>query len=202
MMNAITESAGRAVAAGAVLTLVILVAWLALAGGADPLGFVSFLLRWVHVFAAMLWVGMIWFVNFIQLAALQQADDAGRRTLMSAVVPKVAHAFRHASHLTLVSGVLLLVTTGYLLDTLVFSAPVYIPTARALLLWAGTIGGLAMWAFVHFIIWPNLRIVLGEAEADPAARERARAEVRTYARLNLVLTVPVTFAMVAAPHLY
>jgi len=200
-MNAITESAGRALAAGGALTLVILVAWLGLAG-ADPVGFVSFLLRWLHIFGAMLWVGLIWFVNFIQLAALQQVDDPGRRALMSAVVPRVAHSFRHASHLTLLSGVLLLLTTGYLLDWLVFSTPVYIPTARALLLWSGVLGGLAMWAFVHFVIWPNLRIVLGEAPGNAQAKERARQQVRTYARLNLVLAVPVTFVMVAAPHLY
>lgn len=200
-MNAITETAGRALAAGAVLTLVILIAWLALAG-ADPIGFVSFLLRWVHVFAAMLWVGLIWFVNFIQLAALQQADDAGRRTLMSAVVPRVAHSFRHASNLTILSGLLLLVSSGYLLDWLIFSTPVYVPPARALVLWAGVVGGFVMWAFVNHIIWPNLRIVLGEATADAQAKELARQKVRTFARLNLVLAVPVTFVMVAAAHLY
>lgn len=200
-MNAITETAGRALAVGAVLTLVILIAWLALAG-ADPIGFVSFLLRWVHVFAGMLWVGMIWFVNFIQLAALQQADDAGRRTLLSAVVPRVAHSFRHASNLTVLSGLLLLVSSGYLFDWLVFSTPVYIPPARALVLWAGVVGGFVMWAFVNHIIWPNLRIVLGEATADAQAKELARQKVRTFARLNLVLAVPVTFVMVAAAHLY
>ena len=200
-MNAMTETAGRALAAGAVLTLVILIVWLALTG-VDPIGFVSFLLRWVHVFAAMLWVGFIWFVNFIQLAALQEADDAGRRTLMSSIVPRVAHSFRHASHLTVLSGVLLLVTSGYLLDWLVFSTPIYIPPLRTLLLWTGVVGGLVMWAFVNHIIWPNLQIVLGKTPADSQAKERARQQVRTYARLNLVLALPVTFLMVAAPHLY
>jgi uncharacterized membrane protein len=200
-MNAITESAGRALIAGAAVTLLILLLWLALAG-VDGIGLLSFLLRWVHVLAAMLWVGMIWFVNVIQLAALQEADDPGRRTLMASIVPRVAHAFRHASHLTLLSGVLLLVASGYLLDWIVFSSPVYIPPARSLLLWGGAAGGLLMWAFVHFIIWPNLRIVLGQVPAEPAAKEQARQQVKIFARLNLVLTVPVTFAMVAAPHLH
>jgi len=200
-MNAMTESAGRALAAGAALTLVILIAYLALAG-ADVLGFISFLIRWLHVLGAMLWVGMIWFVNFIQLAALQQADDAGRRTLMTTVVPRVAQSFRHASNLTVLSGVLLLVTTGYLFDWVVFSTPVWLPTARALMLWGGVIGGLVMWGFVHHVVWPNLQIVLGERTADPAVKELARQKSRTYARLNLVLAVPVTFVMVAAPHLY
>lgn len=200
-MNAITGSAGRALAAGGVLTLVILIAWLAFAG-ADAIGFVSFLLRWLHVVGAMVWVGLIWFVNFVQLGALQQADEPGRRTLMTSVVPRVAAAFRHASHLTLLTGLLLLVTTGYIFNDLVFSTPVYVAPARAVLLWLGAIGGLAMWAFVHFIIWPNLRILLGETSADDQVKDKARQQVRTFARLNLILALPVTFAMVAAAHLY
>ncbi len=200
-MDTITMSAGRALAAGGVLTLVILIAWLALAG-ADAHGFASFLLRWLHILGAMLWIGMIWFVNFIQLAAVQQADDPGRRTLMSLIVPRVAQSFRHASNLTVLSGVLLLVTTGYLLDGLIFSTPVWLPTARTTMLWAGVVGGFVMWGFVHHVIWPNLQIVLGERAGDAAAKELARQKVKTYARLNLVLAVPVTFVMVAAPHLY
>ena len=200
-MKAITETPARALLAGAGVTALIVVLWLAIEG-ADGLGFVSFLLRWVHVFAGILWVGLIWFVNFIQLSALQSADDAGRRTLMTLVVPRVARSFRHASHLTLVSGVLLLFTSGYLFGSLVFPTEVYIPPSRTLLVWLGVLGGLAMWAFVHFVIWPNLRIVLGEVPGDAAAKDLARQQIKTFARLNLVLSVPVTFLMVAAAHLY
>lgn len=201
MMDAVTRSAGRSLIAGALLTALILALWVGLAG-VDALGFVTFVLRWVHVLSAMLWVGLIWFVNFIQLAALREADEAGKRTLLSAIVPRVAHTFRHGSHLTLISGLALLVTSGYLLDWAVFSTPVYVPPLRNLLLWSGTAGGFLMWAFVHFIIWPNLRLVLGQVPADPSAVEHARMRIRTYARLNLVLALPVTFVMVAAPHLY
>ena len=200
-MKANTESAGRALAAGGAVTLIILLLWLAI-DGVDALGFTSFMLRWLHVVAAILWLGMIWFVNFIQFSALQEADDVGRRTLMTSVVPRVAHSFRHASHLTLVTGVLLLFTSGYLLDATVFSSAVYMPPARSLLMWFGVLGGLAMWAFVHFVIWPNLRIVIGQVPGDQAAKDAARAQIKTFARLNLALSVPVTFAMVAAPHLY
>ncbi len=200
-MKAITESASRAFLAGLAVSVVVLVLWIA-AVGVDVLGLLSFLLRWVHVGAAILWVGMIWFVNFIQLAAIQESDDAGRRALMTSVVPRVASSFRHASHLVLLTGVLLMMTSGYLFDSLVFSTPVYVPASRTLLLWGGVIGGIVMWAFVHFIIWPNLKIVLGQAPGNAATKDAARQQVRIFARLNLVLAVPVTFAMVAAPHLY
>ncbi|HSF02039.1 MAG TPA: hypothetical protein VLA62_03445 [Solirubrobacterales bacterium] len=201
-MKSILDSAQGSLVAGLVLVAIVLVLWMGLAG-LDALGFVSFLLRWLHVLGAMVWVGLIFFVNFIQFAALERADEAGRSTLARLVVPKVAASFRHASHLTVLSGLLLLVTSGYLLDRIVFTSAVYIPPLRNILLWGGVAAGLAMWAFVHFLIWPNLRIVLGETTpADPAAVGRAREQVRTYARLNLVLALPVTFVMVAATHLY
>src|SRR6185312_6146357 len=103
--------------------------------GLDGIGFISLLLRWVHVLGGILWVGMIWFVNFIQFAALDEADDVGRNTLHRLVVPRVAHVFRHASHLTAVSGVLLLASTGYILDSWVFLSAVYISPLRSALLW-------------------------------------------------------------------
>jgi uncharacterized membrane protein len=200
-MREILASPGRALAAGAVLTLLILVLWLA-SVGADRIGFVSFLLRWLHVFAGIVWVGMVWFVNFIQFVALQEADEAGRATLLKSIAPRVAHAFRHASHMSLLTGVLLLVASGYLLDRLLFASEVYIPPSRAFLLWGGALGGVLMWIFVHFIIWPNLKLVLGLTPGDAEAKARAREQITTYARLNLILSVPVTFVMVAAAHLY
>jgi uncharacterized membrane protein len=199
-MRAILASPGRSLLVGAALTLVILVVWLATAS-ADRIGFVSFLLRWLHVFAGIVWVGMVWFVNFVQLVALQEVDDAGRATLLKSVAPRVAHAFRHASHLSLLTGILLLVFSGYLLDRLLFAAEVYIPPWRALFLWGGALGGVAMWTFVHFIIWPNLKVVLGQAPGDAEAKAQARERIKTYARWNLILSVPVTFGMVAAAHL-
>ena len=200
-MKTILESPAKALGLGCAITLAILLGWLATAG-ADRIGLASFLLRFVHVLAAMVWIGMIWFVNFIQLAAVRDADDAGRAALMKWVVPHVAATFRHASHLTIVSGILLLITTGYLLDRLVFTSAVYIPPLRNMLLWGATLGGLAMWTFVHMLIWPALRTVLGETTADAEAKAAARARVATYARWNLVLMTPVTFAMIAAAHLY
>ncbi len=168
----------------------------------DRLGLLSVVVRWVHVGSAIIWLGMIWFVNFVQFAAIRAADEGGRSVLFKEIVPRVAHTFRHASHLTLVSGVVLLVTTGYILDRWVFLAAVYIATLRSVLLWSGVAAGVAMWLFVHFVIWPNLRIVLDEGMTDAAAKAAARERVHTYARINLVLAIPATFAMVAAAHLF
>jgi uncharacterized membrane protein len=200
-MQRIIESPGAALTAGVVLAVVILIGWLVFAG-ADGLGFMVFLVRLIHVLAAMVWIGLIVFVNFVQLIILRAADEQVRGYLHEAMVPRVAWWFRHASTVAVASGALMLVLSGYVLPAIVYGSGVYVPPGRALLLWGGVIGALAMWMFVHMYIWPNMQVVLGLRPGDAEAKNAARARVITFARLNLVLALPVTLAMVAAAHLY
>ena len=200
-MQPIIDNPRAALGAGLAFTAALLLAWL-IAAGVDGLGLLSFLVRLVHVLTAMIWVGLIFFVNFVQLVVLRTADEAGRDFLHKAVVPSVAWWFRHASTAVVASGALLLVLAGYLLPSLVYGTSVYVPPARALLLWSGVVGSLAMWMFVHMYIWPAMQVVLGIRAGDDAEKARARDRVILFARLNLVLSLPVLFAMVAAAHLY
>lgn len=200
-MAALLATPLRATLVGLALSLAILVVWMVFVG-VDPIGLGSFLLRWLHVAGGIVWLGQIAFINFVQIVAIKEQDAAGRAVLLKSVVPRVAKLFRHAAHLTVLSGVLLLVTTGYLLDRWMFQTPVYIPPLPNLMLWAGALGGIAMWAIAQFVVWPNLKVVLGTVPGDDAAKARARAKVELYARINLVLSLPVTFVMVAVPHLY
>ena len=196
---AMLASPVKALTLGLVLAGVILVAWM-LTSGVDRIGLVSLLLRFAHVAAAMVWIGMIWFVNFVQLAAVRDADDEGREVLLRSIVPGTLSAITHASALTAASGALLLVTTGYVLDRWVFLSVVYVSTPKALMLWGGVLGGIVMLGLAHGVIRPALRVVLGEVPGDAETVTRARARVATFARLNLVLAVPVTFVMVVASH--
>jgi uncharacterized membrane protein len=199
-MQRIIDNPWASLWAGLGVAILLLLVWLA-AAGSDGVGFVSFLVRWVHVLAAMVWVGLVVFVNFIQLIAMRGADERARDFMHVSVVPQVALWFRHASTLVVGSGVLLAVLAGYLLPGLVYGTGVYVAPERASLLWLGVLGGLAMWMLVHMYIWPSLRIALGLRPGDEAAKAAARERVRLFARLNLLIAVPVTLAMVAAAHL-
>lgn len=200
-MQSLIDSPRAILGVGVALAAAILIAWL-IAAGADGLALAAFLVRLVHVLAAMVWVGLIFFVNFVQLVVLGRADEAQRSFLHKAVVPDVAWWFRHASTVAVVAGILLLFLSGYLLPALIYGAGVYMPPARVLLLWGGVVAALAMWMFVHMYIWPNMQVVLGMRAGDDAAKTAARARVILFARLNLLLSLPVVFAMVAAAHLY
>ncbi|SRR5581483_475261 len=200
-MQRTIDSPQAALTAGLVLAALMLLGWILFAG-ADGFSLTLLLVRLVHVLAAMVWIGLVFFVNFVQLVVLRAADEQARGFIHEAMVPRVAWWFRHASTAVVASGVLLLVLAGYLLPTLAYDSSVYVPPARALLLWIGVIGALAMWMFVHMYIWPAMQVVIGLRPGDADAKVRARARVVTFARLNLLLSLPVTLTMVAAAHLY
>jgi uncharacterized membrane protein len=197
----ILDSPWASLGAGLIAAAALLAIWLA-AAGSDVLGFFSFLIRFLHVLAAAVWIGLIVFVNFIQLAALRGADEGGRELLNRLLVASISQWLRHASSATVLAGVLLGATTGYILPSLVYGSGVYVPVARSALLWPAVLGALAMWMFVHMYIAPSIELVLGTRPGDAAAKERARARIAIFARVNLILVIPVLLAMVAAAHLY
>jgi uncharacterized membrane protein len=199
-MRSLLASPRNAAVAGTAIATVVLIVFVAVSN-VDRAGLTSALLRIVHVLGGMIWIGMIWFVNFSQLAAVRDADQAGRGALLRLVVPNVTRTFLHASSVTVLSGALLLVSTGYVLDRIVYGSAVYVATPNAIMLWAGVVAGVAMLGIAHGVLRPALAIVLGEKPADAEAVERARSRIALFARINLVLAIPVTVVMVLAAHL-
>lgn len=198
-MTRLIATPRNALLTGLAVALACLLLWI-VSAGVDRIGLMSILLRTIHVIAGMVWVGMIWFVNFIQLAIAQQADEPSKGAVMRLVAPRVASTFLHASTVSVLTGLLLLPATGYVLDRLVFPSVVYVATPRAIMLWAGALAGFAMLGIAHGVIRPTLRVVLGETGADASAMAAARTRLATFARINLVLAIPVTFLMIAASH--
>jgi uncharacterized membrane protein len=100
----------------------------------------------------------------------------------------------------MVSGIILLVASGYMLERWVFKSAVYIPPLKFTMLYGAILAATVMWVLVHMVIWPNLRLILGEVPSDADAKARARNRIRLAARVNLVLALPVTCIMVAVAH--
>lgn len=196
-MNTIFSSALRTTAISLLVVIALVVA--IRVGGLDAISLVSLLLRYVHVLAAIVWVGLIIFVNFIQHPALQEAKDRG--PINRHIVRPVTTMFRHASHFVVVTGALMLVTSGYALGHWVYGVAVGVPPLRAALIWGGATAALVMWGIVHFGIWPCVRVIL-DPDAGDEPKAAARLRGRNFARINLILALPVTFAMIAAAHAY
>lgn len=172
----------------AVLLTVLLGAPLAEAGVAA-----TYSTRLLHIGAAAVWLGLIWFVNFIQLPLLSAAAEPDRGPIVRLIVPRVARTFHAAAHLTLVTGAAMLLLPG--------GAPSLAGGGRAIALSLAIAGGVTMWAIVQFGIAPRVTRLTDPA-AQPPEKTAAAAAIRTLARVNLVVAVPVTVLMIAAAHLY
>ncbi len=201
-MKAILEAPWKAFTLGLAVAGILLALYLVQDGALDE-ALLRFALRWVHVVCAIIWVGLVFFVNFVMIPANYAIDDAGRAVLAKWIAPGVAMWFRQTSHIAVAAGLLLAWMNGYLLEALTLGAIEGFAVPKHVMIGLGMWIGIAMWVLVHHFIWPNMRIMLGLVP-DKSKEERfaARVRMRNFARMNLVLSLPVTFAMVAARSLY
>lgn len=153
---------------------------------------ISFLFRFIHFFAGIIWIGILYYFNFVQTEYFKETDAAAKSSAISKLVPRALWWFRYGALFTFLSGLAL---AGYLGGTINF----YIVTGMLL----GTLMFLNVW----LIIWPNQRIVIasndqvaGGGTAMPEAAG-ALAKAGLASRTNTLFSVPMLFFMGASAHL-
>jgi len=192
-MGAIFTSPGRTVGAGVILLIVILVIVGALTGQWTRIDHAwgTFAMRWLHVLSGVLWIGLLWYLNFVQVPTMPSIQPVEHRAAISKyIAPNVLFFFRYAALATVITGLLLAWMLGYI--------------GSALMLKKGFVMiGIGMWmalimAFnVWFIIWPNQQKILGLVEAT-AEQKAAAAKPALYAsRFNTMFSIGMLYCMVA-----
>ena len=153
-------------------------------------------LRFVHVFAGILWIGLLYYFNFVQIPTMPKVPAELKKGVTGFIAPAALFWFRWSALATVILGLLVAETTqgGY--------------SARALTLTEGyeTIGigmwlGLIMAANVWFVIWPNQKKALGIVAAEDAAKAKAASVAMMASRTNLILSIPMLYCMVAQTHI-
>lgn len=148
--------------------------------------------RWIHLLAGVMWIGLLYYFNFVQASALKAAQADGTAAGISKhVAPRALLYFRWAAVLTWLSGAALLganFTDAFLLRGAY--APIGIGA------WLGTIMLLNVW----LLIWPNQKKILGIVQADDAQKNRARRVAMLASRTNTMLSLPLLFFMGAGAH--
>ena len=170
-------------------------------GGFDiDLIFWSWLFRYIHVVVAIMWIGLLWYFNFVQIPNMPKIPDEQKPAIGKVIAPSALFWFRWAALLTIISGLILAYLNGYLHQamTLGIGSGGGKYTAIGIGMWLGLIMAFNVW----FIIWPNQKKVLGivevAAEEKPAAAKKALIASRT----NMLLSFPMLLSMVAAQNLY
>lgn len=195
-MQGILSSLRLTVIASLVLTaaLFVVVRQLLGTGFAIDHAWGAFLMRWLHVVSGIMWVGLLWYFNFVQIPNMPNIPDAQKPAIGKVIAPAALWYFRWAAKATLATGLLLAWMNGYIGHALALgltdggaSTPIGIG------MWLGII----MWFNVWFIIWPSQKKALGIVPVPDTEKAAAARKAMLVSRANTMLSFPMLYCMVA-----
>ena len=162
--------------------------------------FFSWLFRYLHVLAGIMWIGLLWYLNFVQIPSMPSIPDEQKPAVTKVIAPKVLFWFRWAAFATILTGLIVAYLNGYLHEsmTLGIGSGGGKNTAIGIGMWLGIIMAYNVW----FIIWPNQKKALGIVEVDPDQKMLAAKKAMITSRVNTLLSIPMLLTMVAAQNLY
>ncbi len=198
-MTTILTSLNRTIFFGLIITIIFIMYYLATIGTIDQL-FWSFILRYVHVLSGIMWIGLLWYFNFVQIPNMPKIPDEQKPAIGKVIAPAALWYFRWAAMFTIISGIGVAHLNGYLQSALLLGIVDNIPknTAIGIGMWLGII----MWFNVWFVIWPNQKIALGIVKSEPEIKARSAKKAMLFSRANTLLSIPMLFSMVSAQNIW
>ena len=174
-------------------------------GGFDiDLIFWSWLFRYIHVVVAIMWIGLLWYFNFVQIPNMPKIPDEQKPAIGKVIAPSALFWFRWAAMATLITGLITLALYyGHerSISALTFTLTSDYSDPQALTIGIGMWLAIIMAYNVWMVIWPNQKRALGIVEADPETKAKSARTAMLFSRTNTMLSVPMLLAMVAAQNL-
>tara|TARA_B100001939_G_scaffold21835_1_gene17772 strand:+ start:2915 stop:3517 length:603 start_codon:yes stop_codon:yes gene_type:complete len=162
--------------------------------------FWSWLFRYIHVVVAIMWIGLLWYFNFVQIPNMPNIPDEQKPAIGKVIAPAALFYFRWAALATVVSGLILAWLNGYVHQAMILG--IGQGGGKNLAIGIGMWLGLIMAFNVWFVIWPNQKKALGIVECDPETKAKAAKTAMLFSRTNTLLSLPMLLSMVAAQNLY
>ena len=162
--------------------------------------FWSWLFRYIHVVVAIMWIGLLWYFNFVQIPNMPNIPDEQKPAIGKVIAPAALFYFRWAALATVVSGLILAWLNGYVHQAMILGIGQGggKNLAIGIGMWLGLIRAFNVW----FVIWPNQKKALGIVECDPETKAKAAKTAMLFSRTNTLLSLPMLLSMVAAQNLY
>ncbi|MBV31415.1 MAG: hypothetical protein CMP46_02750 [Rickettsiales bacterium] len=152
----------------------------------------KFFFRWLHVLSGIMWIGLLWYFNFVQIPSMPKIPDEQKPAIGKVIAPTALWWFRWGAMATIVTGLILAYLSGYL-GTLALGLGSENISAIGIGMWLGII----MWFNVWFVIWPNQKRALGIVEASDDAKKASARTAMLFSRTNTLLSIPMLYAMVS-----
>jgi uncharacterized membrane protein len=187
-MGTIFQSLGRTLIAGLVLLVLLIVT----VGGNVTMNhaWMTFVMRWMHVVCGVMWIGLLWYFNFVQIPTMPKIPDEQKPAIGKFIAPEALFWFRWAALATVITGLLVAAMSGYLMTALGLQRPFL---AIGIGMWLALVMAFNVW----FIIWPNQKKALGIVTVEPAEKAKAARLAMLTSRANTMLSIPMLFCMVA-----
>ncbi len=200
-MGNFLSSLNKTVHASVALAIVLFLVLFFGNGGFDfDLIFWSWLFRFFHVAAGIMWIGLLWYFNFVQIPNMPKIPDEQKPAIGKVIAPSALFWFRWAALATIITGLIVAYLNGYVHQALILGVGSgggkY--TAIGIGMWLGLIMAFNVW----FIIWPNQKKALGIVECDAEEKLKSAKTAMIFSRTNTLLSLPMLLSMVAAQNLY
>ncbi len=184
------------------LILAVVMIWAFGENSGRELGDVEYwqaIFRWVHVFFGILWIGLLYYFNFVQIRVMPAIPAELKPAVGKHIAPEALFWFRWSALGTVLAGLILAFLRGhaYAVEVLSFGlAGGFLEGDRQFALmgvgaWLAVIMFINVWA----VIWPNQKIALGMVEGDADAKAKAGRTAMLFSRTNLLLSLPMLVAM-------
>jgi uncharacterized membrane protein len=157
--------------------------------------YIIFFVRWLHVVSGIMWIGLLWYFNFVQIPSMPKIPDEQKPAISKVIAPTALFWFRWAALSTVIWGLLQSYQLGYVHDALALGFPSgsKYNMSIGIGMWLGLIMAFNVW----FIIWPNQKKALGIVTVEPAEKAKAARLAMLASRFNTMLSIPMSYAMVA-----
>ena len=200
-MGAILQSLSKTIHLSIILAILLFIYLFYAEGGwaFDQL-FWSWLFRYFHVLSGIMWIGLLWYLNFVQIPSMPKIPDEQKPAIGKVIAPAVLFWFRWAALSTIITGLIVAYLNGYIHEALVLG--IGSGGGKSTAIGIGMWLGLSMAYNVWFIIWPNQKRVLGMVECTPEEKAKSARTAMLFSRTNTLLSLPMLLSMVMAQNLY
>ena len=191
-MAQILQSLYKTLFAGLVLLIIVLVITTSITGNPIQFSHVwsTFVVRWLHVVSGVMWIGLLWYFNFVQIPSMPSIPDEQKPAISKVIAPTALFWFRYAALSTVITGLLVAWMQGYIVQALTLQTGV---VAIGLGMWIALVMAFNVW----FIIWPNQKKALGIVVVEAPEKAKAARLAMLTSRFNTMLSISMLYMMVA-----
>ena len=201
-MANILQSLNRTIIAGIILAVILFILMFSISGGWQlDTYFWSAVFRYFHVLSGVMWIGLLWYFNFIQIPNMPNIPDEQKPAIGKVIAPAALFWFRWAALSTIITGLIVAYLNGYVNQAMTLGL-IGDADPKSITIGIGMWMGIIMAYNVWMIIWPNQKKALGIIEVNAEEKAKSARTAMLFSRTNTLLSIPMLLTMVTAQNLY